>query len=283
LQRAAASLNRIIDLFDQEPAIRDEAGRPFPSGPLTVRFADVSFAYADDPATRVLKDVDFTLAPGRILGLLGRTGSGKTTLTRLLLRFYDVTAGAIRLGRAGQMVDLRETGQEAIRKRIGMVTQDVELFHATVRDNLTLFDDTIADEHILTALAELGLQPWLESLPHGLDTKLEGGSSLSAGEAQLLALGRVFLADAGLIILDEASSRLDPATEILLEQALDRLLAGRTAIIIAHRLGTVRRADEIMILEEGRIVELGERARLAVDPGSQFYHLLQVGMEEALA
>lgn len=159
LQRAAASLNRIIALFNQEPAIRDEAGHPLPSGPLTVRFAGVSFAYADDPATCVLKDVDFTLAPGRVLGLLGRTGSGKTTLTRLLLRFYDVTAGAIRLGQAGQMVDLRETSQEAIRKRIGMVTQDVELFHATVRDNLTLFDDTIGDKHILDALAELGCSP----------------------------------------------------------------------------------------------------------------------------
>lgn len=283
LQRATASLNRITDLFDQESTIRDETRRPLPSGPLTVRFADVSFAYADDLATRVLKDVDFTLAPGRVLGLLGRTGSGKTTLTRLLLRFYDVTAGAIRLGRAEQMVDLRQTSQEAIRKRIGMVTQDVELFHATVRDNLTLFDDTIDDEHILVALAELGLEPWLESLPQGLDTMLEGGASLSAGEAQLLALGRVFLTDAGLIILDEASSRLDPATEVLLEQALDRLLAGRTAIIIAHRLGTLARADEIMILDKGYVVELGERTRLAADPDSRFHQLLQVGMEEALA
>ena len=283
LQRAAASLNRIIELFNQEPAIRDEAGVPLPEGPLAVRFEDVSFAYADDLESPVLQDVCFTLAAGRVLGLLGRTGSGKTTLTRLLLRFYDVTSGTIRLGRAAQMIDLRETSQAAIRARIGMVTQDVELFHATVRDNLTLFDEGIADERILAALSELELRPWLESLPEGLDTRLEAGASLSAGEAQLLALGRVFLADAGLVILDEASSRLDPATEGLLERALDRLLADRTGIIIAHRLGTVRRADEIMILDDGRIVEHGERALLAADPASRFYHLLQVGLEEALA
>ncbi|MCP4427509.1 MAG: ATP-binding cassette domain-containing protein, partial [Chloroflexi bacterium] len=243
---------------------------------LSVQFDGVSFHY-DDDETDVLADVRFALEPGRILGLLGRTGSGKTTITRLLFRFYDPTVGAIRLGNSN-LVDLRHTTQVELRRRIGMVTQDVELFHASVRDNLTLFDDSIDDVEILAALTELGLRDWLDELPHGLETRLEASDSLSSGEAQLLALGRVFLADPGLVILDEASSRLDPATEALLEQAIDKLLAGRTAIIIAHRLGTVQRADEIMILGNGRILEHDERTILAANPESQFYGLLQTGL-----
>jgi ATP-binding cassette subfamily B protein len=133
-------------------------------------------------------------------------------------------------------------------------------------------------------LRELGLEDWLAGMPSGLDSDLEsGGRSLSAGEAQLLALARVFLRDPGLVILDEASSRLDPATEALLERAIDRLLHGRTAVIIAHRLGTVHRADEILILESGSVGEHGPRKDLAADPGSRFYHLLQTGLEEVLA
>ena len=284
LQRAAASLNRIIALFARQPALDAGGTRSLPPGALGVACDHVSFHYADDPASPVLCDVDFTLAPGRILGLLGRTGSGKTTLTRLLLRFYDPTAGAIRLcDGAGQAVDLREVQRDLLRQGVGMVTQEVQLFHASVRDNLTLFDDAVDDARILAALDELGLRPWLDALPAGLDTPLPGGDDVSAGEAQLLALGRVFLADAGLLILDEASSRLDPATEQLLEKALTRLLAGRTAIIIAHRLATVRRADEIMILAGGRVVEHAERAALVADPTSRFARLLHVGLEEALA
>jgi ABC-type multidrug transport system fused ATPase/permease subunit len=308
MQRAAASLNRIIALFNVESALppaissdgqgaltasaelrgEDGAGGALAGGALAVEFDGVTFYYADDMQTPVLRDISFYLEPGRILGLLGRTGSGKTTLTRLLLRFYDPTAGAVRLGRAQaqrapQMVDLRQIAEGQLRRRIGMVTQDVQLFHATVRDNLTLFDSAVEDERILAALRELGLLPWLEDLPHGLNTRLEAGASLSAGEAQLLALARVFLADAGLVILDEASSRLDPATEQLLEKALDRLLADRTAIIIAHRLSTIRRADEILILSDGVILEHGARIALASDPNSHYAHLLEVGMEEALA
>ncbi|HSM54772.1 MAG TPA: ABC transporter ATP-binding protein [Candidatus Sulfomarinibacteraceae bacterium] len=284
LQRAAASMNRIINLLAEQPVLPAAGERILPEGALAVQFDGVCFYYADDPESAVLNDITFELAPGSVLGLLGRTGSGKTTLTRLLLRFYDPTAGVVRLGRGnGQMWDLRDLSEEALRDGIGMVTQEVQLFHATVRDNLTLFDDGVDDERIHGALRELGLTPWLAALPHGLNTRLEAGASLSAGEAQLLALARVFLADAGLVILDEASSRLDPATEQLLERALDRLLQGRTSIIIAHRLSTIRRADEIIILADGRILEKGALAELATDHNSHFYHLLQVGMEEALA
>lgn len=284
LQRAAASMNRVAALFDERPQLPAHGKHSLPAGPLRVAFEDVSFYYDDDPNTPILADIDLTLEPGRVLGLLGRTGSGKTTLTRLLLRFYDPSGGRVYLGGGEQrLLSLPEVSLASLRERVGVVTQEVQLFHATVRDNLTLFTDDAQDERILAALDELGLGPWLEDLPQGLDTRLEAGDNLSAGEAQLLALGRVFLADVGLVILDEASSRLDPATEHLLERALDRLLEDRTAIVIAHRLSTVRRADEIVILEQGRIVEHGERAVLAADSDSLFHHLLQVGIEEALA
>ncbi len=281
LQQAAASINRIAELFEQQPTIIDGQQTTLPTGALAIQFEDVSFSYADDPGTLILDDIDFTLVPGKILGLLGRTGSGKSTLTRLLYRFYDPTVGCISLGdENGRFTPLPDLTQTALRQHIGMVTQEVQLFHATLRDNLTLFNDAIADDHISTALNQLGLQSWLASLPHGLDTLLEGGAGLSAGEAQLLALTRVFLADPGLIILDEASSRLDPATEHLIEQALDTLLTERTVIIIAHRLATVQRADEIMILENGRLLEHGKRLDLMADSKSRFSQLLQTGMAD---
>jgi ABC-type multidrug transport system fused ATPase/permease subunit len=164
-----------------------------------------------------------------------------------------------------------------------MVTQDVQLFAASVRDNLTFFDADISEAQIDRALDTLGLTGWIASMPHGLDTMLEaGGGGLSAGEAQLLAFTRIFLEDSGLVVLDEASSRLDPATEQLIETAVDRLLAERTGVIIAHRLDTVNRADDIVILEEGRVVEFGARPDLAADPGSRFSGLLATGMEEVL-
>lgn len=167
-----------------------------------------------------------------------------------------------------------------------MVTQDVQLFHATVRDNLTFFDPTISDETILAVIEDLGLWSWYTGLPKGLDTELQtGNAGLSSGEAQLLAFTRVFLHNPSVVILDEATSRLDRATERLIERAVDKLLAGRTrtAIIIAHRLTTVQRTDEIMIIEDGEIREHGNRAQLADDPSSRFYQLLQTGLEKALA
>jgi ATP-binding cassette subfamily B protein len=165
-----------------------------------------------------------------------------------------------------------------------MVTQEVQLFRGSVRDNLTFFAPGIPDERLWEVLYSLGLGDWAAGLPSGLDTVLETGSAgLSAGQAQLLAFARVFLRDPGLVILDEASSRLDPATEALIERAVDRLLANRTGVIIAHRLATVERADDILILEAGRVVEWGERAALAADPESRFSRLLRTGMEEVLA
>jgi ATP-binding cassette subfamily B protein len=181
-------------------------------------------------------------------------------------------------------LDLNRVRLNELRQRVGVVTQDIQLFNASVRDNLTFFDSTLRDERILQVLEELGLGSWYASLPEGLDTRLAaGGGGLSAGQAQLLAFVRVFLKEPDLVILDEASSRLDPATEQQLDRAITRLLQGRTAIIIAHRLGTVHRADEILILEDGRIREYGPRQVLINDPASHFAQLLHAGLEETLA
>ena len=284
LQRAGASINRVAELRQVQPALHDGPGAPFPSGPLAVEFDDVSFHYEDDAASDVLQHLSFSLQPGTVLGLLGRTGSGKSTLTKLLFRFYDPSGGAVRLGGGeAHRFDLRQARQSELRAHIGLVTQEVQLFRASVRQNLTLFDEAIPDERLRQVLAEVGLGEWLAALPQGLDTQLEAGGGLSAGEAQLLAFARVFLAAPGAVVLDEASSRLDPATEARIERAMDRLLTGRTGIIVAHRLSTVQRADEIMILEDGHIVEHGTRVALLADPGSRFSRLLQAGLEEALA
>ena len=190
--------------------------------------------------------------------------------------FYDPTEGRIRVG--GENV--AHLNVQALRQRVGVVTQNVQLFHASVRDNMTFFNPAIPDADLLNVLEELGLNAWIASLEDGLDTFLDaGGGNLSAGEAQLLALTRIFLKDPDIVIFDEASSRLDPATEQRIERAVDRLLQNRTAIIIAHRLATVQRADEIMILERGRIVEHGERVALSADLQSRFSALLKSGNE----
>jgi ATP-binding cassette subfamily B protein len=279
LQQASGALQRIDELFRLQPQVTDPPlAAELPGGALSVEFRAVSFGYGDDD--QVLKSVSFDLQPGKVLGVLGRTGSGKTTLTRLLFRLYDPSAGDIRLGE----VNLREAALAELRARVGMVTQDVQLFQASLRDNLAFFDQSWDDAALWQALKAAQLADWVHTLSAGLDTPLAAsGQGFSAGEAQLLAFSRVFLKDPGLVILDEASSRLDPATERRMEAAIDQLFAGRTAIIIAHRLQTVQRADDILILENGRVVEYGPRVSLAADPRSRFYSLLQTGLEEALA
>ncbi|MEK3917628.1 ABC transporter ATP-binding protein [Paenibacillus sp. FSL H7-0331] len=278
LQKADASIIRVRELLETESAIQDGIGLPLPQGALSVTFNNVEFGYEDDITT--LHNLNLHLERGKVLGVLGRTGSGKTTLARLLLRFYDPRSGSIRL----EGVDLRDATLQELRGRVGLVTQNIEIFQGTVRDNLTFFDEEIPDQTIIHVLEELGLQDWFHSLPSGLDSLLEsGGGGLSAGEAQLLSFARVFLSDPGLIILDEASSRLDPATEQHIEKAINRLLENRTCVVIAHRLATISRADYILVLDQGRIVEFGERSALAADSSSRYSQMLVVGMEEMLA
>ena len=278
LQRATASVIRILDLMQTRRRVLDGPGVRFPQGALPVRFDDVSFSYSPDRP--VLRDVSFDLAPGRALGLIGRTGSGKTTITRLLFRLYDPDRGRVLLG--GR--DVRDARIAELRQQIGVVTQDVRLFQGTVRDNLTLMDPAIPDDRLIRVVQELGLGDWYGALPDGLDSALRSeGADMSAGEAQLLAFARVFLRDPRVVILDEASSRIDPDTERLIERAVDRLVEGRTVIVIAHRLTTLDRCDEIMVLERGRVVEHGERGRLAGDPGSRFRRMLTTDTGEVLA
>jgi ATP-binding cassette subfamily B protein len=277
LQQAGASLARIDELFHTRSVIGEGGGEQLPPGALMVKAQEITFGYSAERP--VLYDLSFCLEAGQVLGLLGRTGSGKTTTTRLLYHLYEPQQGAILLGD----MDIRSVRLSNLRQRVGMVTQDVQLFQASVRDNLTFFDRSVDDEKILRVIEELGLWKWYQQLPNGLDTALaSGGKGLSAGEAQLLALTRVFLKDPGLVILDEASSRLDPSTGRLIDHAMRRLLQDRTGIIIAHRLETVQRVDQIIILENGRIIEQGPRAQLANDPDSQFSHLLRTGLEEVL-
>ena len=275
LQRATAGLKRIEALQRTTSHIQDGTETLPASGAISIEFDGVTFNYNEGEP--VLKKVSFNLAPGKVLGLLGRTGSGKTTITRLLFRFYEPNIGEIRLGD----MPIVKVQLDNLRQNVGLVTQDVHLFYASVRDNITLFDPAITDSQILGVIEDLGLSEWYASLSDGLDTVITSGG-LSAGEAQLLAFARVFLKDPGIIILDEPSSRLDPATEQQIDRAVQKLLRNRTGIIIAHRLGTVERVNEIMILEDGEIREHGEREHLVRDPNSRFSQLLKTGLEEVI-
>ncbi|TCZ79458.1 ABC transporter ATP-binding protein [Paenibacillus albiflavus] len=275
LQRAEASIGRVKELLEIESQIQDGTESLRQEGPLSIRFDHVDFGYEDHLTT--LQDIHFELKAGKSLGILGRTGSGKSTLSRLLLRFYDTRSGTIFIDHQ----DIRQLKLQDLRKRVGFVTQQIELFQGTIRDNLTFYDDSIMDEQIIAILDDIELGDWLSGQPNGLDTMLESnGNGLSAGEAQLLAFARVFLTNPGIVILDEASSRLDPATEHKIESAIDKLLSGRTCIIIAHRLATIERVDQLLILEDGHIVEQGERTQLIADPQSRFTQMRRVGMEE---
>lgn len=271
VQKATGAMRRVADLLATEATIVDAGTASPPTGALAVRFAGVGFDYGDDQP--VLGNVSVDVGSGRSVGIVGRTGSGKTTFSRLVLRLVEATEGAVELGG----VPIADIPLAELRRRVAMVPQEVELFSGTVRENVTLFDPAPTDDEVVAALRAVGLDALADA---GIDRSLgAAGAGLSAGEAQLLAMARVWLRDADLVVLDEATARVDPETERRLEAAVHRLMRGRTTLIIAHRLSTLREVDDIIVFDDGAVLEHGERDRLAADPASRFHRLLGLALE----
>ena len=270
-QNAVAGFRRVLDVIDSEPDIRDPAiagagagaVHELPVGPLGVRFERVSFRYA--PGARLaLDEVDLTIEPRLRVAIVGETGSGKTTFAKLVTRLMDPVEGRVLLGSdAAGWVPLDEVAFASLRSRVVMVPQDGFLFDATVADNVRYGRPGMTDGQIAVAFEELGLGTWVEGLEDGVATAVgQRGESLSGGERQLVGVARASVADPDLLVLDEATSAVDPATEQRLTRALDTLTSGRTTLTIAHRLSTAERADEILVVDAGHIVQRGTHAEL---------------------
>ncbi|HJX44591.1 MAG TPA: ABC transporter ATP-binding protein [Geodermatophilus sp.] len=274
---AVVSFERVFEVLDLVPLVRERPdAREVPDGPVSVELDGVTFAYPsadrvslaslEDVArldgrggVDVLHDVSFTVHPGEVLAIVGSSGAGKSTIASLLPRLYDVDAGAVRLGG----VDVRDLTADSIRRTVGLVTQDGHLFHESLRDNLLLAAPEATDAELEDALARARLADLVGALPDGLDTVVgERGYRFSGGERQRLTIARLLLARPRVVLLDEATAHLDATSEVAVQEALDEALEGRTAIVIAHRLSTVRSADQILVLEAGRVVERGRHADL---------------------
>lgn len=263
-QNAIASWRRVIDLLDTPADVVDPGpdGTSLPGGALGARFESVTFAYPDGP--NVLTDIEVEIAPEQRVAVVGETGSGKTTFAKLLTRLMDPTAGVVRLG----ATDIRTVSFADLRQHVLMVPQEGFLFDATLRDNLLYGRKDATDADLVAVIDDLELSDWFASLPSGLDTSVgQRGESLSAGERQLVALVRSALADPEFIVLDEATSAVDPQTELRATRALDKLLVGRSSVTIAHRLSTAENADRILVFDAGRIVEDGMHADLVAHGG----------------
>ncbi|MEV4268630.1 ABC transporter ATP-binding protein [Micromonospora aurantiaca (nom. illeg.)] len=276
-QNVIAGWRRVLDVLDVSPDVADpgEQGRELPPGPLDGRFAGVTFAYPGGPP--VLHDVTLDIPAKSRVAVVGETGSGKTTFAKLLTRLMDPTEGQVLLSG----VDLRQVRFDSLRSRVVMVPQDGFLFDATVGENVRFARPDLTDERLTAAFAELGLSDWLDGLPSGLDTPVgERGEALSVGERQLVALARAYVADPDLLVLDEATSAVDPATEVRLQRTLDAVTRGRTTLAIAHRLSTAQAADEVIVVDRGRIVQRGPHEELVRDADSVYALLYASWLEQ---
>jgi ABC-type multidrug transport system fused ATPase/permease subunit len=275
VQKATGAMRRVLALMDEQATIVDRGTTSPASGALSISCRAVTFDYGDDEP--VLHDVDLDIAAGRAVGVVGRTGSGKTTFSRLVMRLVEPTAGELRLGD----VAISDIPMNELRHRVALVPQEVELFGGTIRDNVALFDPAPSDDEVEQALRAVGLDTLADG---GIDRPLgAGGAGLSAGEAQLLAMARVWLRRPDLVVLDEATARVDPLTERRIERAMRELVHGRTALVIAHRLSTLREVDDIVVFERGEVVEFGPRDELVADPDSRFRRLLDLALESEAA
>jgi ATP-binding cassette, subfamily B, bacterial len=276
-QQGGAAVGKLRELLSTEPSVSeapDAAELPQIRG--AIELEGVTFSYGDDDHA-VLHAVDLRIEPGEVLAVVGPTGAGKSTIAKLITRYYDPQAGVVRID--GH--DLRGVGLRSLRRQLGVVPQEPFLFNGTIRDNVAFADPDADTERILEACHAVGLGDLLDRLPDGIDTRVhERGSSLSAGERQLLALARAFLARPRVLVLDEATSNLDLASERRIEQALDALLEGRTAVIIAHRLATAMRADRIAVVVDGHIAELGPHDEL-VAAGGHYAGLAETWLRHA--
>ncbi len=279
---ALVSFERVFEVLDLQPLVTERPdARPLPAVPVRVEVDGVAFRYpsADEVSLAslesvaagdrkgsgvVLRDISFEAQPGQLVALVGPSGAGKSTITALIARLYDPSTGAVRING----VDLREATLESVAKTVGMVTQEAHLFHDTIRANLTYAAPDATDDELVAALKAAQVWSLVGSLPEGLDTVVgDRGHRLSGGEKQRLALARLLLKGPGLIVLDEATAHLDSESEAAVQRALDTALEGRTAIVIAHRLSTVRGADQILVVDQGRIVERGTHRELIARGG----------------
>jgi ATP-binding cassette subfamily B protein len=264
---AMAALEKIVEVLDTEPAMADAPGaRHLPQIAGRVEFADVHFAYSQG-AAEVLHGVSFRAEPGQTVALVGHTGAGKSTVVKLLARFYDPTSGRVLI----DGTDVRDVTAHSLRSQLGIVPQESFLFSGSVRANIAFGRPGASDEQVVAAAEAVGADAFIRALPDGYDTEIqERGARLSIGQRQLVAFARALLADPRILILDEATSSVDIPTEARIEEALETLLHGRTAFVVAHRLSTIRRADVIVVLEHGRVIEAGTHRQLIERRGRYF-------------